>query len=152
MYDLVSRLGEPLLYAGMHGVWEMGADLGGMSGKEVSERVNDDRVLKACFFAQILWSYANDDLTRNIIAMSILTGSPHPSLEEHAPVFARHIHEIINILTSCQEYVFEACPGFNTLLHTIHIADESMYEEWRQAGFCPFTKSNSSCHTMYVKS
>jgi hypothetical protein len=129
-----------LFNAGLDDAWDMSGNLAGMSGQEVSANLKDDRVVKACYFAQVLWSCADDDLTKNIVAMSILSGSPHQRLDTHAPRFSKHVNSVLSILKDCPEYTFKACPGFDIMLHLSHIRNEAMYEDNCQVGFCPFQK------------
>jgi len=138
--ELTSRLGhiQPLVEAGIDSAWTLGADLAGLSGEEVSMMVNDDRVPKACLFAQVLWLYADDDVAKNMVAMSILSGTPHRMLESYAPQVASQVHQVLNVLHSCPSYAFKACPGFEMTLHVAHITNEDMYNEFCEKGLCPF--------------
>jgi len=140
LHEVVCRHGKHMLDKGLHDAWAMNGNLAGMSGNEVSVTLKDDSVLKACFFAQVLWMCASDDLTKNIVAMSILSGSPHRQLESHVPLFSRHVHDILNVLKACPEYVFKACPGFDIVLHLTHIRSQEKYEENCQDGCCPFKR------------
>lgn len=140
-FRMVSEVVSSMFNAGLDGAWEMGGNLAGLSGQEVSASVKDDRVLKACFFSQVLWLCADDDLTKNIVAMSILSGSPHRKLDTDAPRFSKHVHEVLSVLGDCPEYTFKACPGFDIILHLAHIRNEVLYEDNRQSGFCPFQAS-----------
>lgn len=138
LYNAIACHGNQMLKAGVNGAWEMGATLADIKGQDISTMVKDDNVLKACFFAQILWLYANDDVTKNIIEMSILSGVPHQNLETDAPYVTKHIHDILQILKESQEYVFKACPGIDIILHLMHIRNQETYEEYCEAGFSPF--------------
>ena len=135
---------------GLHDLWELCGTLAGRSGAEVSKMLHDDRVLIACFMSQVLWAYASNDL-KDHIAASVLSGTLQPELEIFAPNrnipnLAAKVHQVLNVLGTCPEYIFDACPGFDKMLHIMQITDEVKFSELSAKGFSPFTRVDM-CHS-----
>ena len=149
---LVTRLGclelEKCANAGVHGAWEIGGELAGFPGREVSRMVHDDRVLKSCFMAQAIWVCADSNDKKNIVSMQILSGMPHPRLEINAPELLSPLSAVVDVLGACKHYIFVACPGFDKLLHMVHIADEAKYNEYYESGFTPFDRFVTKYHSL----
>lgn len=116
--------------AGVHGAWDIGGELAALPGHEVSTMIHDDRVLKSCFMAQVMWACADSSDEKNIISTSILSGMPHPSLEIKAPELLIPLSLVLHVLEACNDYIFVACPGFDIMLHLIHIADKAKYNDF----------------------
>jgi hypothetical protein len=54
---------------------------------------------------------------------------------------AAHTADVLNILKACPDYVFKACPVFDLTIHAVHIRNQTMYDEFCEKGFCPFSKT-----------
>jgi hypothetical protein len=150
--DLKTRLGNPLLLtSGVHleinDLWELGGTLAGQSGSEVSKMLQDDRVIKACFMSQVVWVCASNG-SKDLIAATVLSGKLHPELEIFAPKLLSIVQQVLHVLGTCPEYIFDACPGFDKMLHIVHITDEVKFSEFSKRGFTPFRQCVDTCHSL----
>lgn len=108
-------------------VWDVAGFLGDLSGADVSTRTHDDRVMRYCFAAQVLYAFQDADADKDQIAMSVLRGRVSPDLRDD---LREYVTTIVEGLRTCPDYQFRVYWGFPETQHMTHIAGQHWEYYW----------------------
>jgi hypothetical protein len=113
-------------------VWDAVGFLGDLSAREVSARTHDDRVMRYCFAAQVIYTTQVSEVDKDQIAMSVMRGKVSSDLRSE---LRQYVSAIVAGLRSCPDYEFRVYWGFPEMMHRMYIAEPGRCAEF---GYNPF--------------